>query len=242
MDVYWLEQCEADVPAGDDWLSASELERLSAMRFAKRRTDWRLGRWTAKCVIAECLGTPRTSEAFSGISIIAAASGAPEVLMGRRPGGVTISITHRGGIAACALVHGHAALGCDLEFVEPNCESFLIDYLANEERVLVARAPDQSKVATLLWSGKESVLKALNVGLREDTRAVIVTPEASGDDSGWNPLRARVAGARVFEGWYQQAGRIVRTLVADPRPNSPTVLNSLLDAYSGGGSAHTPGR
>ena len=48
MNVYWLEQTEEDLPAEDDWLNASEMARLSGMRFPKRRVDWRLGRWTAK--------------------------------------------------------------------------------------------------------------------------------------------------------------------------------------------------
>ena len=34
MNVYWLEQTEADVPAENDWLSANEAVWLSDMRFA----------------------------------------------------------------------------------------------------------------------------------------------------------------------------------------------------------------
>jgi len=44
IDVHWLEQTSADLPAEDDWLSAGEAVRLSGMRFAKRRGDWKLGR------------------------------------------------------------------------------------------------------------------------------------------------------------------------------------------------------
>src|SRR5271157_5967895 len=58
MDVYWLEQAEADVPEGNDWLSASEAVRLNAMRFAKRRADWRLGRCTANRAVAAYLDVP----------------------------------------------------------------------------------------------------------------------------------------------------------------------------------------
>jgi hypothetical protein len=52
MNVHWLEQTEADVPAENDWLSANEAVCLNSMRFAKRRNDWRLGRGTAKCVLS----------------------------------------------------------------------------------------------------------------------------------------------------------------------------------------------
>jgi 4'-phosphopantetheinyl transferase len=58
MDIYWLEQTEADLPAENQWLSAREMLRLARMRFAKRRTDWRLGRWTAKRALAASLNLP----------------------------------------------------------------------------------------------------------------------------------------------------------------------------------------
>lgn len=44
MDVYWLEQTQADVPGADDWLNASEAIRLNDMRIAKGRADWRATR------------------------------------------------------------------------------------------------------------------------------------------------------------------------------------------------------
>ena len=55
MRVFWLEQTEADVPPSNDWLGPAELDRCNAFRFAKRRNDWRLGRWTAKCALAAYL-------------------------------------------------------------------------------------------------------------------------------------------------------------------------------------------
>lgn len=77
MDVYWLEQTEADVPAENDWLNASEAVRLSGMRFAKRRADWRLGRWTAKRAVAVSLALPLDRSALAGIEIRQAPDGAP---------------------------------------------------------------------------------------------------------------------------------------------------------------------
>jgi hypothetical protein len=59
IEVHWLEQTKADVPPQNDWLSPAETALLNAMRFAKRRTDWRLGRWTAKNAVAVYLNTPR---------------------------------------------------------------------------------------------------------------------------------------------------------------------------------------
>ena len=103
MDVYWLEQTEADVPAENDWLSASEAVCLNSMRFAKRRADWRLGRWTAKCALSAYLNVPAHPQVLAKIEIRPAPSGAPEVFFGNQPAAVTISLSHRAGIAACAV-------------------------------------------------------------------------------------------------------------------------------------------
>ena len=65
MQIYWLEQTEADVPAGEEWLSPSEALRSNAIPFAKRRNDWRLGRWTAKSAWAAYLKLPPIRK-FSG--------------------------------------------------------------------------------------------------------------------------------------------------------------------------------
>src|SRR5208283_2826825 len=97
MDVYWLEQTEADVPAENQWLSAGEMLCLAGLRFAKRRTDWRLGRWTAKRALAAHLNLPADLSALANIEIQAATSGAPEVYLLNQPASVTISLSHRAG-------------------------------------------------------------------------------------------------------------------------------------------------
>ena len=108
MQVYWAEQTETDVSPENAWLSAAELARLAGMRFAKRRDDWRLGRWTAKCAVSAYLGLPATSQALRELEIRPASSGAPEVLWANRPAVVTISLSHRSRIAVCAV-----ASACD---------------------------------------------------------------------------------------------------------------------------------
>jgi hypothetical protein len=77
MNLFWLTQTEADVPGSDDWLSPGEQVRLEAMRFPKRRGDWRLGRWTAKQAIAAFLKLPADEHAFARIEVRAADCGAP---------------------------------------------------------------------------------------------------------------------------------------------------------------------
>src|SRR5947209_20379442 len=102
MNVIWQEQCETDVPPGDDWLRPWEFERMCGLRFAKRRGDWRLGRWTAKCAIAAYLGLPLNPETLRLFEIRPAPSGAPEVFRASRRVEIAISLSHRTGMAICA--------------------------------------------------------------------------------------------------------------------------------------------
>jgi len=237
MNVYWLEQTEADVPADNDWLSANEAICLSTMRFAKRRADWRLGRWTAKRALSVTLEVPARPHLLRKIEILAAPSGAPDVFFDNQPAAATISLSHRAGVAACAVAMSDVEMGCDLETVEPRSDAFVADYFTLEEQALIARAPasDRSQLLALLWSGKESALKVLREGLRLDTRSVIVIPCATSFDlNGWSQLRVRYTGGRaggdlhpgnqVFHGWWQPADNFVRTVVAAPPPDSPIRL------------------
>jgi len=230
MEVHWLEQTEADLPEEDHWLSPGEALRSSGMRIAKRRKDWRLGRWTAKRAVAIHFGLPFNARALAGIEILAAPSGAPEVFIGKEPAQATISISHRAGEAVCALAGGDVALGCDLELIEPRSGAFATDYFTAAEQALVADASvaDQPKVLTLLWSAKESVLKALRVGLRLDLRRVTVDPGdmLRGPAEVWLPLEARCE-EQIFRGWWRHTGLLVRTLVAVPAPSYVTVYTAV---------------
>ncbi len=246
MNLYWLEQTEADVPAENDWLSAVETQRLEGLRFPKRRGDWRLGRWTAKRAVAAYLNLAADPTALAAIEIRPAPSGAPEVFLADGPAAIASSLSHSAGTAVCAVTPFPAAVGCDLEVIEPRSDGFFDDYFTAEEQAMVARmsAADRPWLFTLLWSAKESALKALRVGLRADTRSVRVnlvdTESPAGDSDGhladpafigraanfnsWFSLRVDSNDGKVFRGWWQRAGNLVRTVVADPPPASPIRL------------------
>jgi 4'-phosphopantetheinyl transferase len=254
MNVYWLEQRERDLPAEDAWLSASEAASLNTLRFAKRRADWRLGRWTAKSAVSVYLGVPAHLEMLKKIEVRPASDGAPEAFIANQPAGVTISLSHRSGIAICAVAATGVDLGCDLELVEPRSAAFVADYfvVAEQLRIAQASADDRPRLVTLFWSAKESALKALRAGLRLDTRSVMVDPfvpsfrcdgefnsQRNDELGGWTPLRVRYASRcslenlsdddhhsidRVFHGWWQSADDIVRTVVGTPAPESPILL------------------
>lgn len=226
MNIYWLEQTEADVPLDNDWLSSSEMLRLRGLHFAKRSSDWRLGRWTAKNAVARYLHLSNQTRELAEIKIRPASSGAPEVFFGNDRAPITISLSHRDRIAACAIADPKVLLGCDLEIVEPHSDAFIADYFTEKEQTLLARADNKNVVSTMLWSAKESALKALRAGLRLDTRSVVVSANVSSPEfAGWRPLQVRYTNGQIFHGWWQQNGALVRTLVTDPVSAPPAFLD-----------------
>jgi 4'-phosphopantetheinyl transferase len=228
MDVYWLEQIQADLPTDLDWLSKRETDRFNEFHFAKRRADWLLGRWTGKLAVAAHLGLSPALTTLRDIEIVAAPCGAPEVFFARKLLDFAISLSHSSDMAACALTSSGRALGCDLEQVEPRSDAFISDYFTADEQALVrsGAADRRWRLASLLWSAKESALKALRAGLRLDTRCMRVTLERHGAQGAegsrdWLPLRVRYTGGQVFHGWWRESEKFVQTLVADPAPNVP---------------------
>ncbi len=232
-DLYWLEQAVADVPPGDDWLSQNEAACQRNLRFVKRRTEWRLGRWTAKRAVAASLKMPEHAATLRAIEIRPAADGAPEVILANRPERVTISLSHRAGFAISVVSLSGAALGCDLELVEPRSEAFVVDYLTAEEQQLAARVSEgeRSRLVALIWSGKESALKALREGLRLDTRSLGVSfpePQESPDSGAWLRFCVLHRDQRLLHGWWQATADRLRTVVAEPSPDAPVRLDPLL--------------
>ncbi|HYG98412.1 MAG TPA: 4'-phosphopantetheinyl transferase superfamily protein [Terriglobales bacterium] len=227
MDVYWLEQTQSEVPSGDDWLSESEAVRLDSMRFEKRRADWRLGRWTAKHALAAWLKLEPETDVLRSIELRAQTSGAPEPYFGGRHAEVSISLSHSSGVAMCAVAGKTAQLGCDLERIEQRSAAFVSDYFTLEEQRLIAGASTSKRlVANLIWSAKESALKALKEGLRRDTRSVEVTFDnvsvgAPDRDRSWRVFYVTCGGERRLQGWWQCEAELVRTLVAEPAPREP---------------------
>ncbi|HET8592164.1 MAG TPA: hypothetical protein VFL56_00745, partial [Solirubrobacterales bacterium] len=130
-ELGWLTRALADVPRHDGWLSEREREILSTLRVAKRRADWRLGRWAAKAALAAWQGVP-----VAELEVLPAADGAPEALAGGAPIPVGLSLSHRGGRALAAVGSASARLGCDLEAIEVRTPAFVREWLRPAERQL----------------------------------------------------------------------------------------------------------
>ena len=247
MNIYWVEQSQSDVPNHDDWLAKSELRRLERLRISKRRDDWRLGRWTAKRALATVLGLPQDHTSLMNIEILAGSSGAPEVYIDHKPASASISLSHRDGVAACAIAQSTIPLGCDVELIETRSDAFVGDYFTATEQAFIAtqRRGERDRLVTLLWSEKESVLKALRVGLRADTRSVVINlgvghPQRdeqhfrNGSDSfslcrspeEWHSFQAVLESDQVLYGWWNTSGSLVKTFATVQSVKPPIFVNS----------------
>lgn len=237
----WLACGVAEVPDDDYWLTPPEAERLNRMRYEKRRSEARLGRWTAKRTLARALGVHGDAAGLKGIVIRNAPDGAPYAVVDDAPAPFTIAMTDRADWAVCALIASHDRIGCDLELVEPRSDRFVEDYFTKAEQRTV-RSGDIPLLANLVWSAKESALKVMRTGLRSDTRSVEV--RLGEDGSGpWYPLDVTTDDGRTFPGWWLRYGEFVLTVVgavATPPPTSLQEPSPLATATPSHSWMHAP--
>jgi 4'-phosphopantetheinyl transferase len=217
--LQWHSAGEHQIPAGTSWLSPRERERAAAMRYAKRRNDYLLGRFTAKSALLVAMGIAPESDPsnLARIDIANASDGAPDPRFDGAPAPLSISMTDRAGWAVCLLGPPGRSLGCDLELVEPRTELFIRDYLtAGESAAVLAEPAGQTRdlAANLVWSAKESALKVLRTGLRRDTRSVEVAHRPR-THQGWREIAMTVDSERVFPGWWQRFGDFILTVAGD---------------------------
>ena len=204
---------------------------MAQLRIPKRRTDWRLGRWTVKCAVASYLGLPGAIRTLATIAVKPAETGAPRVFIGGYAAEVAVSLSHCDGVGLCAVARRPVLLGCDLERVEPRSWSFVRDYFTASEQDAVAACENdglRASLITLIWSAKEAVLKALETGLRADTRSltvnfadgVILAPP-------WRSLTV-CANDRCFKGCWKQEDQLIYCFASDQLPVSPHALEMSL--------------
>ncbi len=213
--VSWLACGMDEVPADNAWLQEPEASRLDSMAYTKRRTEVRLGRWTAKKTVALVAGIDGGPRGSHRVVIRNAPDGAPEAFVDGSPAAMTIAMTDRADWAVCATLDGQRRIGCDLGVVEARSDRFVRDYFTAAERALVAsRYGEKDVLANLIWSAKESALKVLRTGLRRDTRSVEVDL-LDGADGDWRTLRVTADDGRVFPGWWIRYGEFILTVAAE---------------------------
>jgi hypothetical protein len=135
---------------------------------------------------------------------------------------------------------GLVQVGVDIEGIELRADSFVQAYFAADEVHWIGQALDaeHALLATVTWSAKEAVLKALQLGLTVDTRRVTCLPSTgmeltASPEHGWSevyvqcdpallPEALRRAGRLPLNnnldwqmrGWWRRAGQFVLTLAA----------------------------
>ena len=176
-----------ELPPGDEWLRPGERAALVRLRAPRRRRDFRLGRFAAKRALALLDGSDGV-EALRRFEVRPAPGGAPLAFRDGAALPVSLSISHSDGWAAACVQSGIGRLGCDLERVAARSGAFVEDYFSECEQAFAAAGPASERQgrATLVWSAKEAVMKALGEGLRLAPRAVEVLPTAGPTSpAGW---------------------------------------------------------
>jgi len=155
-------------------------------------------------------------------------SGEPFVLVeGRGEWEFPISVSHRSevGLAAAPEDRG-ARIGADIETVEPRDPALVRQFFTSGEAELAASSGEAGdEVVARIWSAKEAVLKLLGLGLRLDTRGIVV--DLRGEPflecpAGWRPLAVKVcveAPAPPVPGllrvlWRREANHVLTVAVA----------------------------
>jgi phosphopantetheinyl transferase len=208
-------------------LSPREADVLAALAFVPRRRKWLLGRAAGKRLVRAVEGADALADAE--ISILNRDSGEPYVVCeGRGPWRFPISLSHRSEVGlAAAPDDARARIGADVETIEAREPALVRQFFTNEEAELVqgGAGPADAMVARI-WSAKEAVLKLLGLGLRLDTRCVIVAGEARERrcPDGWRALDVHLKDALpaneaprdlvVF--WRHEGGHVVTVALAAP--------------------------
>ena len=173
------------------YLGDHEEEVYQKLRFAKRQTDWLGGRMAAKRLM-QMVDARWNQKQTNEIEILSEESGAPYlVISGWQGNPGRVSISHSNGYVFCAYSPDEIQMGVDLELIEPRTGEFAGDFFTEKEVDQISTLENTNKIlfVTVIWSGKESVLKALSTGLRVDTRSVeVVLPGLTEESTGWSKL------------------------------------------------------
>lgn len=244
--IQWLLQSVHDINEQPElFLNPTELARFDSFHFEKRRRDWLVGRWTAKCLLQAVLRQEDNQfVSRQALEIFNTRDGAPYARIRGRTLSLHLSISHSHGYALCAVDAG--PIGADLELVEAREPSFTADYFTANEQAHFADASrsERNMVITGYWSAKESVLKAIHAGLSLDTRAIEIygAPSAHNFDC-WMPFGVAVLSgdAIPIRGWWRVRDNLVLTLATTTHDvpaaiqTSPEYSNSMSGDYNGQG-------
>jgi len=246
--IYWtLQEAEGNLlgllsDPIQDLLSDDELLQFTPMRVEKRKTEWLLGRLTAKSLVTSP-NLPFAGVRFSSITIANHPEGAPFIAKPRSHG--CLSISHRQNIAVCAFTPSpDMTIGIDIEQIESRELSFVEDFFTQSEADYTKQLQEETRHlwSTLVWSAKEAVLKAWQKGLRLDTRSIEVFPidpeVLEHTSTQWNPIKwkANIKGfPQCWLGWQRWNNFVITlactTLDKESQPDPAEIIRIQLENF-----------
>lgn len=239
--VHWLIQEEGDLPRDDGWLAGDEVAQLADMPDGRRRTDWRLGCWTAKRALTYLLVAAPTLRPPAWLEIDPGDDGDPKVLVGGQPAPVKISVSGERGRAACVIAPAGIVVGCDLKRVASPDPGTADGSLTELESQLVKGAPeaDRALLVSLLLSAKEGAGEVLRGRVGTAPGELETIPFQGPSRRGWRPLVVRYGtGDQVLHGWWRREGGHVLTLLCHPASRLPVALPIAAARQRGGAKRH----
>lgn len=213
-DAEWIETVQARLEV---YLSPPELMVYQSMAVPKRKVEWLAGRVFAKQIIKNSVQNA-ADVPDNAVEIRKGILGAPEVYVQGLQLPIRISVSHsQQAVLAAVCTDPEIEFGIDMEVIEERDQAFIDDYFTPSEREWICEAGSAAQAlrSTLLWSAKESVLKALRIGLRVDTRSVEVSSDPENNPvDGWNRLTAlsSLEEQKTWQIFWQVQQRFVLTL------------------------------
>ncbi|MBB4238464.1 4'-phosphopantetheinyl transferase family protein [Rhizobium esperanzae] len=155
-------------------LSPDERDRAATYRFDRDRASFIAGRYLLRRLLSGYVAT-----APSKVVLVADEHGKLSLEGRDRP---QFSLSNADGLVAVAVASGCERIGIDCERADTEIEEVTLDaYCSVDERRWLDELPahERARAAVELWTLKESHLKAIGVGLRENPRNVTFSWEDS---------------------------------------------------------------
>lgn len=166
-----------------DFLSEREKEQLGAYKFAAKKQDFLLGRLAAKNALGALLPEPDLRR----IEIRAGDHGQP-LVQHPRAGSAEVTVSHSHGLAVALAYSAAYPMGIDLETVSAVSAGTILGELgtsAPEQAWLATAGVDEATACCVLWTARESLGKALKVGLDRPLGALSLTEIRAVCEGNW---------------------------------------------------------
>jgi len=190
-----------EVKAVHEFLNEGEREIYWGFKTRKRQLEWLAGRVAIKSLYSRVNNLNVSS---AELIVERETSGLPYLVeRGERASG-RISISHNAGWVAVCQSDSELRIGIDLEEIRSRDPAFLTDYFsqAEQEQIMNGGIHTLDFRTNLIWSAKESVLKAISTGLGTDPLKVEIDGLHSFEKkNGWSVLSAGYPEDKTQTSW-----------------------------------------